>query len=95
MKSLALSFVTFVSLNASAISFITEADVQQALGADKVIEISKYVAQERLLEAGTDCARAADSRSGRAYVVSVGGDAQLYVTSDNLAGLQACGSLGR
>lgn len=93
MKHFIISAITLASFNASAISFITEEQVQQALGADKVIEISKYTVQDKLVAQNSECQQATYSRSARAYVVKKDHQALLYVTISDLRDLQLCGEL--
>jgi hypothetical protein len=88
-----LGLATLLSANAFAIELITEEQVQQQLGADKVIEISKYTALYKLTEQGTACNQLLWGRSSRAYIVAKGTETSLYVTPEGLAGLQSCGSL--
>ncbi|MBN8542092.1 MAG: hypothetical protein J0L82_17000 [Deltaproteobacteria bacterium] len=80
MKTLMMIAMTLIASNASAISFITEEDVQKTLGAEKVIEISKYTVLEKLVEKSSDCEATLFSRSARAYVVKMNGKSLLVVT---------------
>lgn len=88
------SFVVavLVSLNASAIEFITEEQVAQRLGAQKVIEVSKY-SVETLITPGSECDSAFPSKSARAYVVKRGQKAALYLTVSGLNELSRCRDL--
>lgn len=93
MKSpVAVASVLLLSLNAFAIAFITEADVQKKLGADAVIEISGQSAQ-KFVTAGSPCDTALISRSSRSYIVKKGTDSLLYVTEEGLESLLECASL--
>ena len=85
-------FGTVFSMNTMAIDFITEAQVGEKLGAQKVIEISKY-SVESLLEDGSECAKSFPSRSARAYVVKKGNNAYLYLTESGLNQLSECKKL--
>jgi hypothetical protein len=89
MKRLVLLAIFAVSVNSMAIEFITEAQVGEKLGAQKVIEVSKY-AVAPLIKEGSDCEVASRSKSARAYVVKKGNKAFLYVTESGLKGLNAC-----
>jgi hypothetical protein len=91
VRHLFLATVLF-SLNASAIEFITEAQVAQRLGAQKVIEISKY-SIETLIAPGSQCDSAFPSKSARAYVVKHGHQASLYLTVSGLSELSRCRDL--
>lgn len=93
MKMIMMIATTLIASNASAISFITEEDVQETLGAEKVIEISKYTALEKLVEKSSDCEATLFSRSGRAYVVKMGGKSLLVITPSGLADLKTCSEL--
>lgn len=93
MKSIIVLVTVLLASNASAIEFITEAEVLNTLGADKVIEISKYTAQDKLVQKDSDCEQALNSRSGRAYVIKKGNKAILAVTPSGLKGLLECGEL--
>jgi hypothetical protein len=93
MKAILAAVVTLFSLNASAIVFITEDQVQETLQAEKVIEIGKYEIQAKLVEKGTECERSTFSKSARAYVVKKEGKAHIVVTPSDLEGLQYCGEL--
>lgn len=93
MKTLFALSALLLSSQAFAIAFITEAQVQSALHADKVIEISKYVAGDKLTERGSDCQRMTENRSARAYVVKKGYESILFVTTENLDDLKECGKL--
>lgn len=93
MKTFAFALVTALSLNASAITFITEEEVQETLQAQKVIELNPYLVQEKLVATGSDCEEALSSRSSRAYVVKKDQKSLLFVTTHDLANLQECGEL--
>lgn len=88
MKKLLIIGLGLISVNLLAIDFITEAEVQRSLGADKVIEVNKY-AVEPLLQ-GNICRDAFLSRSGRAYVVKKGDESTLVLTRSGLRGLTEC-----
>ena len=75
-----------------AIEFITEAQVAETLGADKVIEVSKYAVQS-LIPGGSECARGFSSKSARAYVVKKGKQSYLYLTESGLKQLGVCSEL--
>ena len=92
MSKVFLVLLLGLSANALAIEFITEAEVGEKLGAQKVIEVSKY-AVESLLEEGSECAIASRSRSARAYVVKKGDNAFLYLTQSGLRQLSLCTDL--
>lgn len=89
---LAAAFLA-LPIRAHAIEFITEAQVQSHLKADKVIEVSKYNVKALLKEDDTDCEHAILSKSGRAYVVKKGDASALYLTPSGLAGLNQCAEL--
>jgi len=90
-RFLVSSVLTFISVNAFALSFITEEDVQETLNAQKVIEVSKY-AFEDFIESPA-CERAYSSKSGRAYVVKLEKKTSLFMTENNLKGLRECAEL--
>ena len=93
LKAIIVSAIVLASLHASAISFITEEDVQQTLGAQKVIEISKYSVADKLLDAQSPCQALTMSKSGRAYIVKKENKSLIVVTPDGLADLQICGDI--
>ena len=92
MKVFLFTVLTVFSLNASAIAFFTDGDVQKALGAEKVIEVTPFRV-EKLLQTGSACEQATYSRSSRAFVVQKQNKAYLYVTTEQLYDLQLCGVL--
>lgn len=92
MKSLFVVLAAVASFNVMAIEFITEDEVAKELGANKVIEVSKYSVRA-LIPAGIQCDRDFLSRGARAYVVKKGQDASLYLTPSGLRGLNVCASL--
>lgn len=93
MKTLTIIALSLFAINASAIEFITEEDVQQTLSADKVIEISKYTALDKLVEKSSACEQTLYSKSSRAYVVKKSDQSLLFVTPSGLNGLQECVAL--
>lgn len=93
MKTLIVTLMAAASLNAAAITFMSEQQVQAALGAQNVIEISKYTVSAKLAELGSPCSAAVQSRSARAYVVKKGYKAFVYVTTGDLSNLQLCGGI--
>jgi hypothetical protein len=93
MKIIMMIASTLIASSASALTFITEEDVQNTLGAEKVIEISKYTVLEKLVEQNSDCEATLASRSARAYVVKIGGKSLLVVTPGGLADLKTCREL--
>lgn len=86
------ALAAILSANALGIEFITEAQVAKQLGADKVIEVSKY-AVEKLIDPKSDCGQAFNSRSARAYVVKKNDHAYLYLTVSGLKDLNECAEL--
>jgi len=92
MKKFLLAAFAVTSLNAFAIAFITEAQVGEKLEAEKVIEVNPRSVQA-LLPAGSDCAQDVMSRSSRAYVIKKGNKSSLYLTSEDLDGLNKCTDL--
>lgn len=92
MRNLFVALAAIVSVNVMAIEFITEAQVAQQLGAQKVIEVSKYNVKA-LIPAGSQCDEDFLSRSARAYVVKRDNRSALYLTPSGLAGLNYCAEL--
>lgn len=93
MKISAFIALTLVSVNAFAIEFISEEQVQDTINADKVIEIGRGPAEKLIEEGNEKCASALLSRSARAYAVKKGNESFVYVTASGLRSLQNCGSL--
>lgn len=93
MKRVLLAMIVLSAYTANAISFITEKEVAAVLGAEKVIEISKYSVAEKLKNDNSDCYQSTFSRSARAYVVRQNSKTLLFVTTSSLADLQECGSI--
>lgn len=79
--------------NAFAIEFITEDQVQEQLGAEKVIEVSKYSVKALVDDANDACQHSMMSRSGRAYVVKQKNESSLFLTPSGLKGLKKCAEL--
>ena len=92
MKKLLVLSIAAFSITTMAIEFITEAQVGERLGAQKVIAVSKY-SVETLMDSGSKCEQAFASRSARAYVVKKGNDAFLYLTEEGLKDLSLCKEL--
>lgn len=92
MKVILAALVTLVSFNASAIEFITENQVADTLGADKVIEVSKYAVASLLL-GNEACDQASASKSARAYIVKIEKKAHIVITKSGLSDLTICGEL--
>lgn len=90
MKTFAAIALSLFAATAFAIEFILEDDVQATLKADKVIEISKYVVQDKLLEQGTKCHGMLFSKSGRAYIVKTANKVFVAATLSGLADLEIC-----
>lgn len=94
-KFIAVLAVVF-SISGMAIEFITEDQVAKQLGAEKVIEVSKYKI-ESLIPTGSACDKDFSSRSARAYVVKIKQNNQsksaLYLTRSGLADLNSCTDL--
>lgn len=93
MKISALLIAGLLPLNALAIEFITEQQVQDTLGAEKVIEISKATAEKLLVGERTLCHGIIQSRSSRAYIVRNGTAVKLVLTPSGLGQLSDCGDL--
>jgi len=93
MKTFLVALISLISYNAFAISFYTEEQVQQALHAQKVIEISKYSVQDKLVAQDSSCQKSTYSRSSRAFVVKKDNQSLLYVTTSEIADLELCGSI--
>ncbi len=91
MKALFTLLSLSLSVSAFAIPGLSEGDVQKELGADKVIQISKY-AVESILET-EECQQLTWSRSASAFVVKKGYSASIYITPSNLSGLTECAKL--
>jgi hypothetical protein len=85
-------FLSVAAHKSMAIEFITEDQVAQKLGVQKVIEVTKY-AFEPLIGRDSPCAEAFSSRSARAYVVKKDRTAYLYLTPSGLTGLTSCKEL--
>lgn len=92
MKSLLIIASVALSLTASAITFITEDDVQKVLEADKVIEVSSLKIAP-LMKDNPECLEKVDSKSSRAYIVKTGYVSELYITDGQLKNLVKCGEL--
>lgn len=90
--SSAVALAAVLSINAFGVEFITEAQVAKQIGADKVIEVSKY-AVEKLIDSKSVCGSAFLSRSARAYVVKKNDQAYLYLTESGLKDLEECTEL--
>jgi hypothetical protein len=93
MKISALLVLGLFSTNALAIEFITEQEVQKALGVEKVIEIGKEAAEKLLVGENTICHGIILSRSSRAYIVKKNNTVKLILTPSGLAQLTDCGDL--
>jgi hypothetical protein len=92
-KAALAATILALPINAFAIEFITEDQVQEQLGADKVIEISKYAVKPLVDDANDACQHSMMSRSGRAYVVKQKNKSALYLTPSGLRGLTKCAEL--
>ena len=93
-KFLTLTFL-IAGFSANAISFISEDDVKNHLGAEKVIRISKYSVQDLLEKNNQECYQNSWSKSAQAFVVQKLDEndypkAALYLTVNELNELEKC-----